>query len=484
MNNEYFLSLGLDIGTTTTHLVISRMSIGPGEDPFGRYHLVDKEIVHRGGIHRTPLIDETTIDALAVGEIVEREYLAAGVCRADILTGAVIVTGETARKSNAHAVIEHLAGETSTFAAAVAGANQESVLAGRGSGAAEWSRRHHACVLNVDIGGGTTNLAWFENGQLLETAAIRVGGRHLVQELPGTPHEVNDPRGLTPSADHYPFRILTTTAGQFFSKAWVTPEEAQRWIAECTTCCRYALEGRFDLIPEPFVITRPQAAPPRPSVVFFSGGVGELMSRRERGRPIEDIFADTGLMLADALLADPRLGGYHRQYPPEPIRATVIGAGQFAMRLSGETVWVDYQRLPLPNLSVLRPFATVADLEHSATMAAAIKKHRLLHDLDEGQTVAIALPSLRRALYDDVVRIGVALAHAARAAELAEPWVFVLSDNYGRLLGESIHRNGDGASFMVVDELDVPDADYLDIGLPFQPEHPVVPVIAKTLIFQ
>ncbi len=483
MQNESFLSLGLDIGTTTTHLVISRMIIGPGEDPFGRYHLLDKEIIYRGEIHRTPLTDETTIDAEAIHEIVEREYRAAGVSRADILTGAVIVTGETACKSNAHEVIRQLADETSTFAAAVAGANQESVLAGRGSGAAKWSRRHRCCALNVDIGGGTTNLAWFENGLLREAAAIRVGGRHLEREKTNSPCKPAHPPTFVPSINHDVYHVLTPTARQFFMKEHVTSAEARRWIDQCIFCCRYALEGRFDLIPEPFVITRPHAAPPQPNVVFFSGGVGELMARRERGRPIEDVFADTGLMLADALLADPRVAAQPRRYPPEPIRATVIGAGQFAMRLSGETVWVDYQRLPLPNLPVLRPFAAAADLEHPASMAAAIKKHRQLHDLDDEQIVAITLPSLRRALYDDVVRIGGALAEAARAANLAEPWVFVLADNYGRLLGESIHRNG-GASVMVVDELDVPDADYLDIGRPFQPDHPVVPVIAKTLIFQ
>jgi ethanolamine utilization protein EutA len=466
MSDNQYLSLGLDIGTTTTHLVISRLTIGPGEDPFGRHHLLDKQIVYRSDIHSTPFLDEQTVDAERIHQLVQQEYRRADVSAKDLLTGAVIITGETAARQNAQQVAHRLAGESSSFAAAVAGANQEAILAGRGSGAAEYSRRHRCCTLNVDIGGGTANLAWFDHGRLLDAAAVRIGGRHLMP------------------TDCLAFRVVTETARQFLGTDLAEPAQAEQWIQACRDVCLDAMANRFMRIPSLFVITSPRVTLPEPDTVFFSGGVGDLIYRLQSNQPVNKRFDDNGLQLARALLESAEIEEKPRHMPQDPIRATVIGAGQFAMTLSGETVWMDPSALPLRNLPVIYPFDSIAELNDPHSMAGRLNHHRRMGDLNGQEKIAVRLPSLRNYLYDDVLALGRKLAESCQQAELPDPWIFILPDNLGRLLGQSITQSSNGHSVIVVDELKVTDADYIDIGRPFRKDHPTLPVIAKTLIFQ
>ena len=100
-------SIGIDIGTSTTQLVFSRIVV---ENVAGSYNvprvsIVDKEVIYRSKIYFTPLRSATEIDAEAVKKIVKDEYEAAGMTPADLSTGAVIITGETARKQNANEVL-------------------------------------------------------------------------------------------------------------------------------------------------------------------------------------------------------------------------------------------------------------------------------------------------------------------------------------------------------------------------------------------
>jgi ethanolamine utilization protein EutA len=181
-NKESIISVGIDIGTTTTQLVISRLTIkniAPGS-AVPRMEITDKEVLHRSTIYFTPLKDHDLIDAVAVAQIVEREYQAAGLTPEGIDTGAVIITGETAKKENAKNILESMAGLAGEFVVATAGVNLESILAGKGSGAAAFSKERHRVTVNVDIGGGTSNIGVFREGHTLDTACLNIGG-HLIE---------------------------------------------------------------------------------------------------------------------------------------------------------------------------------------------------------------------------------------------------------------------------------------------------------------
>ena len=180
MEKTSMLSVGIDLGTSTTQLVVSRLTVRNTASAFAvpKLSITGKEVLYRSDIHFTPLRSDTEIDANAVAKIVDAEYRRAGIDRAEIETGAVIITGETARKENAREVLSALSGYAGDFVVATAGPDLEGVLAGKGAGCGDYAREHRTPVLNLDIGGGTANLCLFDReGEPAETGCVNVGGR-------------------------------------------------------------------------------------------------------------------------------------------------------------------------------------------------------------------------------------------------------------------------------------------------------------------
>lgn len=177
--SEDILSVGIDIGTSTTQLVFSKIIIENMASSFSipRIVITDKKIIYKSDIYFTPLISQKEIDGVKVREIIEKEYKKAGIKLSEVNTGAVIITGETARKENAKEVLQNLSGLAGDFVVATAGPDLESIIAGKGAGAASLSKDKGRTVVNLDIGGGTTNLAVFKDGEVIDTGCLDIGGR-------------------------------------------------------------------------------------------------------------------------------------------------------------------------------------------------------------------------------------------------------------------------------------------------------------------
>lgn len=96
---ETICSVGIDIGTSTTQLVFSRLTMEnrSAGSRIPRIEIVEKEIAYRSPIYFTPLRTEDRIDAGRLKEILKKEYVQAQIRPEDVKTGAVIITGETAR---------------------------------------------------------------------------------------------------------------------------------------------------------------------------------------------------------------------------------------------------------------------------------------------------------------------------------------------------------------------------------------------------
>ena len=182
--HEVILSVGIDIGTSTTQLIFSRLTIENRASSYTvpRIDIVDKEVIYRSKIYFTPLRSATEIDAEAVKQIVREEYQAAGMTPEMLRTGAVIITGETARKENANEVLEALSDLAGDFVVATAGPDLESVLSARGAGTDALSKEKRTAIANVDIGGGTSNIAVYEKGVLRGTCCLDIGGRLIKVE--------------------------------------------------------------------------------------------------------------------------------------------------------------------------------------------------------------------------------------------------------------------------------------------------------------
>ncbi|MEG1943766.1 MAG: ethanolamine ammonia-lyase reactivating factor EutA, partial [Angelakisella sp.] len=173
------LSVGIDIGTSTTQVIFSVLTMANTSGGFAvpRVDIVDKKVVYQGEIHTTPLAAATLLDGDRVRELVEQEYRKAGYSPKDVETGAVIITGESARKENSRLVLEKLRDFAGDFVVSTAGPDLEAVIAGKGSGACRYSAEHSATVINLDIGGGTTNLALFDCGETIAKGCLDIGGR-------------------------------------------------------------------------------------------------------------------------------------------------------------------------------------------------------------------------------------------------------------------------------------------------------------------
>ena len=177
--HEVILSAGIDIGTSTTQLIFSRLTLENQAVSYmaPKIDIVDKEVVYRSPIYFTPLKSPTEIDAEAVKDIVRREYASGGMKPSDIQTGAVIITGETARKQNANEVLAALSDMAGDFVVATAGPDLESVLSARGAGADALSKQRRIPVANLDVGGGTSNIALYDTGVLKGACCLDIGGR-------------------------------------------------------------------------------------------------------------------------------------------------------------------------------------------------------------------------------------------------------------------------------------------------------------------
>ena len=179
MSKEALLTVGIDLGTSTTQLVLSELTVENFASAFTvpRISISDKKVIYRSDIIFTPLLNQSEIDAEPIKAFVAEQYRQAGIHKQDIQMGAVIITGETARKSNANNVLRALSGYAGDFVVATAGPDLESIIAGKGAGAQTYSETKRKPVVNLDIGGGTTNLAVFKDGEVIDTACFDIGGR-------------------------------------------------------------------------------------------------------------------------------------------------------------------------------------------------------------------------------------------------------------------------------------------------------------------
>src|SRR5437588_9547624 len=168
------LSVGVDIGSSTSHLVFSRIVL---ERLDSRYVVTIRETFYESDILLTPYCGEDEIDAAALGAFIERQYRDAKVDPDEIDIGALILTGVAVGRRSARNIGELFAQQAGKMVAVSAGDSLEAVMAAHGSGTAARSIREGARVMNVDIGGGTSKIAICVDGRVSDLTALDVGAR-------------------------------------------------------------------------------------------------------------------------------------------------------------------------------------------------------------------------------------------------------------------------------------------------------------------
>ena len=445
---KQLLSVGLDVGTTTTQMILSRLTVKNQASSFAvpKMEIAQREILYRSPVHFTPLSSGTLVDGAALRRLVEGEYAAAGITRGDVDTGAVIVTGETSRKENAGTVLEELSDLAGDFVVATAGPDLESILAARGAGAFERSQGRR--VLHMDIGGGTSNLCLLEDGKVLQTGCLNVGGRLLKLDPAGTityrspvlegitPLQVGD----VPTPDQLRELGKVLTAALEMAAGLRTPADILCKLTTKETGKRWQIPA--DVVPS------------------FSGGVADCIAKDYP--PLQ--FGDIGPLLGRAIRHSKLCRGEYF-LGAETIRATVIGAGCHSVALSGSTVFYRNVGFPLKNI----PVVSLKNPESPEAVQGAL-------ETCEEDWVFLAIDGENAPNYERVR----CLARILAAGFGNRPLFICMAADWAKALGQCLQLIlPPDRPCLCMDGLSVEGGAYLDVG---EPVGPAFPVVIKTLV--
>ncbi len=483
------LSVGIDVGSSTSHLVFSRLTLAREfsfTNPTNQFQVIRRDILYQGQIIFTPLLDSHTIDLKHLIAFFEQEYERAGITPEMVETGAVIVTGETAKKDNAAEIVNQLSSQAGKFVSATAGPNFEAMLGIMGSGIVERSKATHQTLMNVDIGGGTSNIAIVSNGTVVSTACINVGGRLLGIRPDCTIWRIDDPT-----------RGVMAHLGLHYDIGDVILEDEVKRIAQV-----YA-EALLEVMRGPATTPIAQQLMMTANIdsshtvdhYSFSGGVAELLypfqvSAEQTPLPTEiNPYHDIGGYLAQAihsLLIEHQLSLIE---PKNKIRATVIGAGAFSLSISGSTCYADPSlELPLNNLPVvpLKLNYTQFVFDGSEVYLKEIIDQALRNfNLIEGEDL-FALYFEDFVNQSALIPLAKALAYSfPHSIQTNHPIVLILEKDGGKVLGLTLKREtAIRQNLLCLDELMLAAGDWVDIGTPLNSGRNLVfPVTKKSLIF-
>ncbi len=479
-NVEYLkiLSVGIDIGSSTSHLIFSRLTLRR-ETSFlnmsNRYILVDREIIYESEIIFTPLIDRHTIDIESIIKFCEEEYKKAKITPEMVETGAVIVTGETAKKQNAEEIVSRLSSESGKFVSASAGPNFESLLGAMGSGSVNQSRELQNTILNVDIGGGTSNLAISSKGDVISCSCINVGGRLLGIDSNLKIWRIDEPSELLMKELNMHYKL----------DDFISEEDARILAREYAKALVEVMQGpATSKIAKSLMMTENLDFTTPIDTYTFSGGIAEFIYRNEE---YSNKYRDIGHYLAEEIMILIKNLGFTISEPENKIRATVIGAGAFSLTVSGSTCYVDENiKLPLNNIPVI-PVNVTRDDFSPEILTNEVKRAYSKFDMKEGEDLV--------ALYfkTPIFAKQELLFNLAKSIEKALPnslankkqIILLFKSDLAKLLGIIIHRETSIQSNLIcLDELTLEAGDWIDIGPSLhEPPKQAFPVTVKSLVF-
>ena len=444
--SERLRSVGLDVGTTSTQMILSELTIENRASNFAvpDLEISRRDILYKSKVHFTPLLDESHVDGGAIRELISEEYRKAGIQRGSVDTGAIIITGETSRKENARAVLNALSDFAGEFVVATAGPDLESVLAAKGAGAVEYSQRTGKTVLHMDIGGGTSNLALIRDGKIVETGCLNVGGRLLKFDGNGTVTYVSP--------------VLEGLCG------WKVGDRATREQAEQVAAVLVqALEMAAGLREESPLLDRLTTketgrawkVPSEELVVSFSGGVADCIETEREWLEFGDMGPVLGQVIRNSRLCR---GAYI--LGSETIRATVIGAGCHSTQLSGSTVFYQNVQFPLKNV----PVVNIDDIS------------RLQKEQEKQEDITVfAMPGMNAPSYRQIADLAEKIISGVKGQ-----FLLCLEQDMAKALGQALAvRSDPEMGILCLDRVKIPEGSYLDVGAPVGP---ALPVVVKTLI--
>jgi ethanolamine utilization protein EutA len=472
-------SVGIDIGSSTSHLIFSRLTLRrQGIALSSRFVVVNREILHESPILLTPYVDKTTIDTEKLNEFIQEAYQNAQLTPNDIDTGALIVTGEAAKKKNAEAISALFSAQAGKFVCATAGHNLEAILASYGSGAVHMTYHEGGdfTVMNVDVGGGTSKIAIVQQGKVIDTCALEVGARLVAMDENGIINRLEDTA-----------LKIAKLAGISLTLGGTMSESDKEKFSQVLCDSLFEVLERGTLSPKvKDLLLTPELEFKDPiHAIMFSGGVSEFIYGYEK-RNLGDLGVQFGKRVRER--ANKLAGGNIPLRPAEVrIRATVIGASQYTVQVSGNTIYLSHpELLPLRNLQVVTPEFEQTESITSAEIKSSIERALQRNDIQDGdRAVALAVRWELGPSYPLIRTLAEGLVGAMKEhADQGQPLVLVFDADIAKLMGNIIEREMlPGAGIISIDGIDLKDFDFIDIGQEL-PDAKAVPVVIKSLIFR
>jgi ethanolamine utilization protein EutA len=472
-------SVGIDIGSSTSHLIFSRLTLRrQGVALSSRFVVINREIIHESPILLTPYVDKTTIDTNKLGDFIHEAYRNANLTPEDIDTGALIVTGEATKKKNAEAISALFSAEAGKFVCATAGHNLEAILAAYGSGAVHMTYHEGGdfTVMNVDVGGGTSKIAIVQSGKVIDSCAVEVGARLVAMDENGVINRLEDTA-----------LKIAKMAGVSLRFGDVMSEDDKEKFSKTLCDSLFAVMERGQLSPQvkDLLLTPNLDFKDQIHAVMFSGGVSEFVYGYEKRN-----LGDLGIQLGRRVRARAnQLGGGNVPLRPAEvrIRATVIGASQYTVQVSGNTIYLSHpDLLPLRNLQVVTPQFEQTEAIRATEIKQSVERALQRFDAtDTERTVALALHWELGPSYPLIRTLAEGLVGAMKPhIDHGQPLVLVFDADIAKLMGNIIERElVPGAGIISIDGIDLKDFDFIDIGQEL-PDAKAVPVVIKSLIFR
>lgn len=472
------LSVGIDVGTSTTQVVFSKLQMDNAGGYFSvpRVAIVDKEVVYKSEVYMTPLKTDVLIDTDALRDIVAAEFRKAGYRPEDTDSGAVIITGESARKENSDAVLKSLSDFAGDFVVSAAGPDMESLIAGKGSGAWQYSMDHHCRVANLDIGGGTTNVVLFEDGETLARGCLDIGGRLICMNPQGIITKVSPAAAVMAQAAG-----VSVSVGDRCDELKLTAVTRQMAAA----LNAYLGVGTKDIDAILRQIKTPGSSdfpvPEKVQAVFFSGGVADLIYHESADTWA---YGDIGVLLGRAIRESRLFTDFQKMEPGETIRATVVGAGTYTTTISGSTITYSDDIFPLKNIPVIKLDKELQEACFAGETEPVIRRIQWVLGQNDEEHFILAMPGKRNPGYMEMKRAAASIRQIMdRVQPPGEPILLVIESDIAKAMGQMIRQQPDlKRQVVAIDSIHVEDGEYVDMGKPMM-NGMVIPVVVKTLIF-
>ena len=472
------LSVGIDVGTSTTQVVFSKLQMDNAGGYFSvpRVAIVDKEVVYKSEVYMTPLKTDVLIDTEALRDIVAAEFRKAGYRPEDTDSGAVIITGESARKENSDAVLKSLSDFAGDFVVSAAGPDMESLIAGKGSGAWQYSMDHHCRVANLDIGGGTTNVVLFEDGETLARGCLDIGGRLICMNPQGIITKVSPAAAVMAQAAG-----VSVSVGDRCDELKLTAVTRQMAAA----LNAYLGVGTKDIDAILRQIKTPGSSdfpvPEKVQAVFFSGGVADLIYHESADTWA---YGDIGVLLGRAIRESRLFTDFQKMEPGETIRATVVGAGTYTTTISGSTITYSDDIFPLKNIPVIKLDEELQEACFASETEPVIRRIQWVLGQNDEEHFILAMPGKRNPGYMEMKRAAASIRQIMdRVQPPGEPILLVIESDIAKAMGQMIRQQPDlKRQVVAIDSIHVEDGEYVDMGKPMM-NGMVIPVVVKTLIF-